>query len=65
VISIGDVDGVPAYPAALQMNFPAKQSIPVLASLNWLTIEEDYAPGLSNPSCWLLQLILSSSARSH
>ncbi|KAI0033977.1 Gcd10p-domain-containing protein [Vararia minispora EC-137] len=44
LLTICDVDSPPAYPVMTQMNFPQHIVVPILASLNWATAEEDYTP---------------------
>jgi hypothetical protein len=50
LITICDTDSPPAYPVMANMNFKPSIVSAVLASLNWASSEEDYAP------CKFLQL---------
>jgi tRNA (adenine-N(1)-)-methyltransferase non-catalytic subunit len=44
LITVCDVDSPPAYPVVVHMNFKKDAVSPVLSSLNWSTVQEDYTP---------------------
>lgn len=45
IISINDADSPPAYPVLTLMNYEKETLRSVLSTLNWATVQEDYAPG--------------------
>jgi tRNA (adenine58-N1)-methyltransferase non-catalytic subunit len=49
LLSIGDIEGAPAYPVITQMNFPP-EILNVHATLNWATADESYTPSTPTPS---------------
>jgi tRNA (adenine-N(1)-)-methyltransferase non-catalytic subunit len=44
LLAITDIDGPPAFHIVRNMNFDPSVVTPVLASLNWAAVDEDYTP---------------------
>ncbi|KAF9270671.1 Gcd10p-domain-containing protein [Marasmius fiardii PR-910] len=44
LLTICDTDSPPAYPVMANMNFKPNEVSPVLVSLNWATVQEEYTP---------------------
>jgi hypothetical protein len=62
VVAISDCTQAPAYPCVSAMNFSPKLQEPLVTSLNWAQMEEDWEPGKTpnfrSPS--IVSLVLTS-----